>query len=185
MTLHRSCLLALLLAALSLSGASADTGVFVRFKLLEPTETSYYVQIGGYVHVEPWTLPGAVWPAGADSDRAKRVGSGTFTDWFDLGKYAGPKLHGRLHRAGGVAEFPNITADFVTSADSLTRKVVIELATAPDERAAVKRFDESFTGSLTSFLVSPHLAADKDSLEQALAGVDGGDHRPGSLALVS
>lgn len=167
MTRHRSCLLALLLAAMSLSGASADTRVFVRFKLLEPTETSYYIQIGGYIHVEPWTLPGAVWPAGADSDRAKRVGSGTFTDWFDLGKYAGPKLHGRLHRAGGVAEFPNITADFVTSTDSLTRKVVIELATAPDERAVVKRFDESFTGSLTSFLVSPRLAADKDSLETA------------------
>jgi len=167
MTLHRSCLFALLLAALSLSGASADTGVFVRFKLLEPAETSYYVQIGGYIHVEPWTLPGAVWPAGADSDRAKRVGSGAFTDWFDLGKYAGPKLHGQLHRAGGVSEFPNITANFVTSTDSLTRKVAIELATTPDARAVVKRFDESFTGSLTSFLVSPRLAADKDSLETA------------------
>jgi len=167
MTLHRGCLLALLLAALSLSGASADSGVFVRFKLLEPTETSYYVQLGGYVHVEPWTLPGAVWPAGADSDRTKRVGSGTFTDWFDLGKYGGSKLHGRLHRAGGVAEFPNITADFVTSTDNPIRKVVIELATAPDAREVVKRFEESFTGSLTSFLVSPRLAADKDNLETA------------------
>ena len=167
MTPHRGWLLALLLAALGLSGASADTGVFVRFKLLEPTETSYYIQIGGYIHVDPWTLPGAVWPAGADSDRAKRVGRGTFTDWFDVGKYAGAKLHGRLQRAGGVAEFPNITADFVTGTDSPTRKVVIELATAPDERAVVKRFDESFTGSLTSFLVSPRLAADKDSLETA------------------
>jgi hypothetical protein len=167
MTPHRGCLLAVFLAALSLSGASADTGAFVRFKLLEPTETSYYIQIGGYIHVEPWTLPGAVWPAGADSDRAKRVGSGTFTDWFDLGKYVGPKLHGQLHRAGGVAELPNITVNFVTSTDSLTRKVVIELATAPDERAVLKRFEESFTGSLTSFLVSPRLAADKDSLETA------------------
>ena len=149
---HLKRLLVLLLVALTLSSASANSGVFVRFKLLEPAEASYYIQIGGYIHVEPWTLPGAVWPAGADRDPAKRVGSGTFTDWFDLGKYAGPKLHGQLHRAGGVAEFPNITADFVTSTDSLTRKVVIELATAPDARAVVKRFDESFTGSLTSFL---------------------------------
>jgi hypothetical protein len=164
---HPKRLLVLLLVALTLSSASANSGVFVRFKLLEPAETSFYIQIGGYVHVEPWTLRGAVWPAGADSDRAKRVGSGTFTDWFDLGKYAGPKLHGKLHRAGGVAEFPNITANFVTDTDSPTRKVVIELATAPDERAVVKRFDESFTGSLTSFLVSPRLAADKDSLETA------------------
>ena len=164
---HLARLLVLLLVALALSSASAKSGVYVRFKLLEPTETSYYVQISGYIHVEPWTLPGAVWPAGADGDRAKRVGSGAFTDWFDLWEYAGSKLHGQLHRAGGVAEFPNITADFVTSTDSLTRKVVIELATAPDARAVVKRFEESFTGSLTSFLVSPHLAADTDSLETA------------------
>ena len=106
MTPHRGWLLALLLAALGFSGASADTRVFVRFKLLEPTGTSYYVQLGGFIHVEPWTLPGAVWPAGADNDRAKRVGSGAFTDWFDLGKYAGPKLHGQLYRAGGMAAFP-------------------------------------------------------------------------------
>jgi hypothetical protein len=167
MTLHRGCLLALLLAAMTLSAASAESRVFVRFKLLEPSETSYYLQIGGYIHVEPWYLPRTVWPAGADKDRTKRVAGGTFTDWFDLGKHAGPKLHGRLHRAGGVAELPNITANIVTSTDSPTRKVVIELATAPEERAVVKRFEESFTGSLTSFLVSPHLAADKDSLETA------------------
>lgn len=167
MTPHRGYLLALLLAAMTLSAASAENGVFVRFKLLEPAETSYYVQIGGYIHVEPWVLPGAVWPAGADKDRTKRVGSGTATDWFDVGKYAGPKLHDRLRRAGGVAEFPNITANFVTSTDSPTRKIVIELAAAPDEGTIVKRFEESFTGSLTSFLVSPRLAVDKDSLETA------------------
>jgi hypothetical protein len=51
-----------------------------------------------------------------------------------------------LAPSGGTTEFPNITADFVTSADSLTRKVVIELATAPDARAVVKRFDELFRG---------------------------------------
>jgi hypothetical protein len=152
MTPHRECLLALLLAAMTLSAASAENGVFVRFNLLEPAETSYYVQIEGHIHVEPWVLPGAVWPAGADKDRTKRVGSGTAPDWFDLGKYAGPKLHDRLRRAGGVAEFPNITANFVTSTDSPTRKIVIELAAAPDEGTIVKRFEESLTGSLT---VSP------------------------------
>jgi hypothetical protein len=76
-------------------------------------------------------------------------------------------LHGRLHRAGGVAEFPNVTANFVTGAESPRRKIVIELATAPTEKAVIKKFEESFTGSLTSFLVSPFLAADRDSLETA------------------
>jgi hypothetical protein len=139
----------------------------VRFKLLEPTETSYYVQVGGYIHIDPWRLPATILPAGADNDLSKRVRSGTFTDWFDLRKYGGEKLHSQLNRAGGIAEFPNITADFVPSANSPTRKVVIELATAPAESAVVKRFEESFTGSLTSFLVSPLLEADKDRLETA------------------
>src|SRR5262249_57344875 len=112
-------------------------------------------------------LPAAVLPAGADSEGGQRVSSGAFTDWFDLGKHAGTKLHVQLNRAGGVAELPNITANFVTSANSPTRKVVIELATAPRESAVVKRFEESFTGSLTSFLVSPLLDADKDRLETA------------------
>src|SRR5437660_7531953 len=131
--------LPLLLAATILSSASPGSGVFVRFKLLEPRETSYYVQIGGYIHIEPWILPATVFPAGADSDGSKRVSSGAFTDWFDVAKYAGTKLHGQLNRAGGIAEFPNITASFVTGANSPTRKVVIELATAPRESAVVKR----------------------------------------------
>ncbi len=164
---YRGWLLLLLLVSLTLPASSADSGVFVRFKLVEPAGTDYYVQVGGYIHVEPWTLPAMVWPAGADHDAARRAPSGAFTEWLDLGKYAGPKLHGRLHRAGGVAEFPNITARFVTGAESPTRKVLIELATAPAGNAVVKRFEESFTGDLTSFLVSPSLAADRDSLESA------------------
>src|SRR5215470_5260188 len=152
---------------ITLPGASADSGVFVRFKLLEPAATGYYVQLGGYIHVEPWYFPATVWPAGADSDPTRRVISGQFTDWLDLGKYAGARMHGRLHRAGGVAEFPKVTANFVTEAESPTRKILIELATAPTEKAVVKRFEESFIGSLTSFLVSPSLAADRDSLETA------------------
>lgn len=44
---------------------------------------------------------------------------------------------------------------------------MIELATAPDVRAVANRFDELFTGSLTSFLVSLFLAAEKDTLETA------------------
>ena len=167
MTPLRGRLLALLLASTTLSAASADSGVFVRFKLLESPSTDYYVQIGGYIHAEPWYLPATAWPAGADGDRARRVPSGAFTDWLDLGKYAGAKLHGRLHRAGGVAEFPNVTPNFITGAENPTRKVVIELAAAPTETAVVKRFEETFTGSLTSFLVSPSLAADKASLETA------------------
>jgi hypothetical protein len=60
----------LLLAAVLFSSFAPAGRVFVRFKLLEPTETSYYVRIGGsgYIHIEPWLLPTTVLPAGADSD---------------------------------------------------------------------------------------------------------------------
>lgn len=141
--------------------------VYVRFNMLEPKETTYYLRLGGYIHNSPWYLPRAIWPNGADSDAGKRVPAGEFTPWFDLAKHAGDLLHGRLQRAGGIAEFPNVTADFIAEPLDAPRKIVIELATAPDSKHVVRRFEESFSGTLTSFLVSPDLAKDKDSLETA------------------
>jgi hypothetical protein len=163
--------LVLVLAA-AISGAArwpaaAAEGVYVRFKLVEPAGTQYYVRLGGFIHQSPWYLPPAVVPAGADSQPAKRIAAGGFTPWFDLKKHAGDRLHGRMSRAGGVAELPNVTADFLTQPESDRRTVVIELATAADEKHVVKRFHESFRGSLTSFLVSPRLIEDAGQLETA------------------
>jgi hypothetical protein len=157
----------LALVALGISTVATEPGVFVRFKLVEPASSRYYVRVGGYIHVEPWYLPAAVWPPGADEEPAKGLAAGVFSEWLDLRKHAGPLLHGQMHRAGGIAEFPNVTADFVASPDHPARTVVIELATAPDARAVVKRFEESFTGTPTSFLVSPRLVADRERLETA------------------
>jgi len=142
-------------------------GVFARFKVVEPREALNYVRLAGYIHKSPWYLKRAVIPAGAERDKAKRVRSGQFTEWFDLSRHAGKLLHGRLHRAGGVAELPNVTADFVCDPPAERRTVVIELATAPDRQHVVRTFRETFTGSLTSFLVSPQLARDAGSLETA------------------
>ena len=79
----------------------------------------------------------------------------------------GPSCMASSAARGVSLSSPTSRPYFVTSTDSPTRKVVIELATAPDDSAVVKRFEEPFTGSLTSFLVSPRLAADKDRLETA------------------
>lgn len=147
-------------------------GVYVRFGLTEPADAPWFVRLGGYIHNEPWHLPAAVWPAGADRDAAKRLPGGGVSEWFDLGGHCGARLHGRLRRAGGVAEFPNVTAEFVTGRTNERTSVVIELATAPDESAVVRRLEESFAGSLTSFLVSPALRADAASLETASAMTD-------------
>jgi hypothetical protein len=152
------CTISVLLARAT---AGAD-GVFVRFQLVEPATTNWCVQLGGYIHNgEPWYLPATNWPTA-------RVAPGQFSPWFDLGTYAGKRLHGRLNKAGGVAEFPNVTAKFVGGGPTnLPRHAVIELATAPDAAEVVKRFEETLAGNQTSFLVSPTLRVDADALESA------------------
>lgn len=89
------------------------------------------------------------------------------TPWFDLKKHEAGRFHGQISRAGGVAEFPNVTADFIITPHSNIRNEVIELASSPDEESVVKRWEELFTDSLTSFLVSPNLERDADSPETA------------------
>ena len=160
-------------ASVALAAAvPAAAGVWVRFRMLEPKGAAYYVRLGGYIHNDPWYLPQAVWPDKADKDTAARVASGEWTPWFDLAQHAGKRLHGRLMRAGGVAEFPNVTADFLADPPADRRRVVIELATESDAKAVVKRFEESYTGSLTSFLVSPDLKRDAVDLETAAQMTD-------------
>ena len=143
------------------------SGVYVRFQLIEPADASWHVRLGGYIHVPNWYLPKAIVPAGADKDETRRLRSSEFTEWFDLKSHTGTLLHGRLMRAGGVAEFPNVTAQFLTTEPAARRKIVIELADKPDVASVVKRFEESFEGDLTSFLVSPDLRKDADCLETA------------------
>ncbi|HEY0456605.1 MAG TPA: hypothetical protein VGE41_09540 [Verrucomicrobiae bacterium] len=147
--------------------ARAVDSVFFRVQLAEPADAPWYLKIGGYIHVDPWHMPDAVWPAKADKDQKQRIAPGQFSPWFDLSTHAGKKLHGRHHRAGGIAEFPNVTLDFFGAATNLPKHVVIELATAPEEGAIVKRMEEKFTGRNTSFLVSSNLRADAGSLETA------------------
>jgi len=156
----------LLLPASAIDAGAADReGVFVRFKLIEPKDAAYYVRFRGYIHRPNWYLPRAVFPAGADKDAGKRFLAGAFTGWFDIKAYAGKDLHGRMNRSGGVAELPNISATFVIDKAAAGRKVIIELAGAADEKGVVKRFEEPLTGNRTTFLVSPTLAKDIDSLE--------------------
>jgi len=142
-------------------------GIYVRFRLVEPKRASWYVRLGGYIHRAPWYLPKAVFPANADKDKSARISAGEFTGWFDFTAHAGKRFHGRLNRSGGVAEFPNVTADFITDPAAEKRRVVIEIATRRSPAAVVKRFEESYTGSLTSFLISPDPKRDAADLETA------------------
>ena len=170
----RRCRLLLLLAtgiwacltATSPTNLTAADGVFARLQLHSPG-ASYFVRLGGYIHKSPWYLPRAVIPAGADRDAAQRVPSGQWTPWIDIRQFAEGRLHGRMQRSGGVAELPNVTADFAVEPPAERLTVAIELATEPRDDRVVKRWRETLAGTLTSFLVSPDLARDVDSLETA------------------
>jgi hypothetical protein len=163
--LARACLLALTLATLARPARAGD-GAYIRFRLDDPTNAAWYVRISAYVHVDPWSLPATVWPSGAVSAVSNRLAPGAFSPWFDLKAYAGKRLHGRHNRAGGIAEFPNLVLQFVASTQA-NQRVTLELATAPDPAAVVKRVAESYEGNLTGILISPNLKADAESLETA------------------
>ena len=164
---HRTRLTALGALVMLAVWPAVGAEVHVRFQLLEPEGARYFVRLGGFIHISPWYLPKAVWPEKADRDPAARIATGEFTPWFDLSGHAGKRLHKRLSRAGGVAELPNVTVDFVTDPADERRQVVIEIATAPHPGAVVKRLEETYPGSLTSFLVSPNPARDAEDLETA------------------
>jgi hypothetical protein len=164
----RACLSLLVLVAATVGCARSrppDQGVFLRIKLLEPAATTYFIRLGGHIHEPPWFLSPQTWPPGADNDPAHRLAAGQFTEWFDIGRWAGEKLHGRMNRAGGIAEFPNVTIDIVTSPSSVSHRVAMELATAPTDTSVVRRFEETFEGPRTSVLVSPRIARDAGELE--------------------
>ena len=155
------------LAGVAAGQTTPATGIFVRFKMLQPHRGAYYVRLGGYIHKSPWYLPKAVWPEQADKDKTKRVPAGQFTPWLNFSRYAGDRMHGRLNRAGGQAELPNVTVDFIADPPAEKRKILTEIATAPADRAVVKRLEESYAGSLTSFLISPDPKRDAGDLETA------------------
>ncbi len=147
--------------------STKGAGVYVRFKLVEPLETRYHIRLGGFIHKPNWYLPRAVLPSGSDKDKTLRLRSGESTEWFDLKAHCGKLLHSRLNRAGGVAEFPNVTVQLVSEPKVDRVRLLIQLATAADDRAIVRSFDETFNGELTSFLVSPSLRKDAEALETA------------------
>ena len=137
--------------------------VFARFRVLEPAEGEVHLELGGYIHKVPWYLPRGRFPAPKDAS----FPAGQWSGWLNVKDWAQGRLHDRMNRSGGVAEFPNMTVDVQCSIEHPGRTLEVELATAPQAHAVKKRFREKFDGSKTSFLVSPELEADAQYLETA------------------
>ncbi len=153
----------LTLLALLLFSSAGHADTYARFRVHQPVQANVHLLLGGYIHKTPWYLPKGRFPGEKDAT----FPAGRWSEWLNISEWAGDRMHGRMNRAGGVAELPNMTIDIRCSVNSPTRDIEIELATAPKPEAVRKRLRERFTGTLTSFLVSADLEKDADQLETA------------------
>ena len=144
--------------------AGADT--FVRFRVTDPGEAPFAVNLAGNIHKAPWYLPKARFPEG----KGEWFGAGEYSPWVHVSEWAGEAMHGRMSRAGGVAEFPFVTVRFEMEAMPEVVGVEIELADRADANAVRKRWREEAPGGMTGFLISPDVVRDAGG-----AGKRGGD----------
>src|SRR5689334_9433026 len=70
--------------------------IFIRIKVAEPAAGTFKLNINGHRHAgEPWGFP----------DIPLDCTAGQWTPWVDLSKWP---WHGKVDRAGGIAEWPSI-----------------------------------------------------------------------------
>lgn len=145
---------ALLLAFATTSACAAD--VYVRVKVLEPADAAMRVTAGGYRHnANPsWYLPNETFD----------VQAGQWSEWRDLTQWP---LHGRMNRAGGIAEWPSMTLTAARTDGKAVAgvKFAVQLADAPREDAVVIDFTESSQSAKIGFLLPHPLREKKDEFE--------------------
>jgi len=141
--MDRRTLLASLLGFLAGQPGQA-TGVFLRVRVVEPRNGRFRVTTGGHRHAgEPWFLPAVSVEAQA----------GAWSDWLDLSAWP---WHGRVDRAGGVAEWPSVRLGVarVGAGDPVRGCVLaVQLADAPDAAGVVHSFTEKSASDTVGFLV--------------------------------
>ena len=145
----------------------ADDGVFCRFKVIQPAP-GQLLHRRWRVHPRALLASALSHPAGGGEQGPQQTLRGRGVHPLARPQSPGRQAASQPSRSlRGIAELPNISAQFYFDKNEpATRKiVVIELATAADEKAVVKRFEETLQDDLTTFLVSPDLAKDKDTLE--------------------
>ncbi len=148
----------LILALLVINvGANAHTrseSYLIRFKVIQPVFKKLTVSTSGFRHEgDPWYFPQI------DTE----IGSGEWSDWIDL---SGWKWHGKMRRAGGIAEFPSLK---LSVSHSDTGKPVdgcefeVQLAESPSE-VQISFFEKGSTNSIV-FLAPYPLKENKREFE--------------------
>lgn len=129
--------------------------IFARFRVLEPAGEKFRVTTGGFIHNPNWYLPAV----------ANEVEGGAWSEWLDLREWP---WHGRLDRAGGVAEWPamKLSVARVDSNEAVKGTALeVQLADKPDEEKVVINFTERSESNTIAFLVPHPLREHKDEFE--------------------
>jgi len=121
-----------------------SSGVFIRFKVVEPTGEKFRVAVDGFRHAgEPWYLPNI----SAD------VSGAAWSEWLDLSQWP---WHGRINRSGGIAEYPStkLSVSRLDSSELIKGCILnVQLAEKPDEKSIVVSFTERSDSNTMAFLV--------------------------------
>lgn len=137
-------------------GASAQAAdVFLRCRVMDPPGQEFKVSVGGFIHVANWYLP----------TETVEVAGGEWSRWIDLTQWP---LHGRLDRAGGVAEWPALKLSLARSDEGRPIRgcaFEVQLADRPDEGSAVISFTEKSGSESIAFLLPHPLREKKDEFE--------------------
>jgi hypothetical protein len=135
---------------------AAAEGVFVRARVLQPTGAGekHTITTGGFRHDGPaqWYLP----------TKSLAVAGDQWSEWIDAGGFG---LHGRLRRAGGIAEWPAMKLTVAGTAAAAGVKLQVQLADRPDPSATVIDFTESAGGNTIAFLLVHPLREKKEEFE--------------------
>jgi len=132
------------LVALCITSASA-ADIYLRFQVTDPPSGRFQVSTGGHIHNAPWALP---------SESVEGEG-GKWSRWTDLTKLP---LHGKLDRAGGLAEWPtlSLTVSRAEGGEAIRGCALrVQLADKPDVKSIVIEFTEKGASNSIKFLL-PH-----------------------------
>jgi hypothetical protein len=137
--MRKLCAVLLLLVATS----ACPGGVFVRFKVTEPKQGRFTIAAGGFRHEDPWYLPTA----------SVEATDGAWSPWLDASAWP---WHGKLTRAGGIAEWPAMRASVTRAGEGPPIKgctLDVQLAERGEEAAVVHAFTEKTGSDTIAFLV--------------------------------
>ena len=122
---------------------TAET-VFIRIKVVEPSGQKIRVLMSGFRHAgEPWYFQPVYVEAAV----------GEWSEWIDLSNW---EWHGRVDRAGGIAEWSSMKLSVIRTDSNETIKGAVfnvQLADQPNEKSIVHNFTEKSASDSVGFLV--------------------------------